>query len=199
MLASLRHPNVVRYLGAVVEPPTYCLVTEYCDGRDLHAALQVPIPPGFVLRVSAGVAAGMLYLHKNKVIHRDLKGPNILLEGAGGVKLIDFGLATLMPECSTGGGMLTAEMGTYRWMAPEVVRHEPYSTSADVYSFAMVLFELLTHQIPWPSLPPLQAAIAAALTDDPMSLPHGMPPPFESLIRACMHRDPIERPTFGSV
>ena len=162
-LTQLRHPNIIQCLGVLVEPPTYGLVLELCDGRDLSSALGAATPPGFLLRVASGVTAGMMHMHGQGIMHRDLKGSNVLLDQAGAVKLTDFGLAIDAPDCTASGGWLTAETGTLRWMAPEVIRHERYSKKADVFSFGMVLYELLTHDVPFPDRPALQAAVAVAL------------------------------------
>jgi hypothetical protein len=144
-LTQLRHPNFVEYLGCVVEPPTYCLVLEYCPGGDLYAALRRPTSPGLAAGVLRGVAAGMAYLHSRRYIHRDLKSSNVLLDSVGRPKLMDFGLSRRLEDGDE--GEMTAETGTYRWMAPEVIRHESYTQSADVFSFGMLVFELLTHQV----------------------------------------------------
>ena len=139
-LTKLRHPNIVQYLGCVMSPPTYCLVLEFCDAGDLYRALRLPAgtPPGLLVRVAHAVAAGMAYLHRRKIMHRDLKSSNVLLNTAGGVKLTDFGVAVQMDgggDEGNGEGFgslgdydrscdpLTTETGTYRWMAPEVARH----------------------------------------------------------------------------
>lgn len=84
----------------VQEQLTYCVVLEYCDGGDLHQALQRPTPPGFFLRVAGGVATGLAFLHGRGIMHRDLKSPNVLLHGERGVKIADFGLAALRGDCS---------------------------------------------------------------------------------------------------
>ena len=130
-LAKLRHPNIVSCLGVLAEPPTYGLVLEFCAGSDLSAAVRSPTPRGFALHAARSVAAGMAYLHGQRVMHRDLKGGNVLLGEGGAIKLTDFGLAAPAPDDTVVGGMLTAETGTYRYMAPEVIRHERYSKSAE--------------------------------------------------------------------
>lgn len=108
-------------MGVLVEPPTFGLVLEYCEGLDVRTALEWPITPGLVMRVAEGVAAGMTYLHGEGLLHRDLKGANVLLHADGHVKITDFGLAVSGPDSKIGGGgWLTAETGTYRFMAPEV-------------------------------------------------------------------------------
>ena len=82
----------------MIEPPTHALVLEYLDGRDLTAALALPTPAGFLMQVASGVAGGMAYLHSERVMHRDLKGGNVLLGAAGEVKITDFGLCVRAPD-----------------------------------------------------------------------------------------------------
>ena len=100
-------------------------------------------PPALLalLKMGAEVARGMDYLHKRRVVHRDIKAANLLLDDAGCVKIADFGVARLL---DAGGGVMTAETGTYRWMAPEIITHAPYDEKADVYSYGILLWELLT-------------------------------------------------------
>ena len=81
-LTQLRHPHIVQCLGAVVEPPTHCLVLEYCEGGDVRSALQKLTPPGFALHVAEGVASGMAFLHRKGIMHRDLKSANVLIVGS---------------------------------------------------------------------------------------------------------------------
>lgn len=104
------------------------------------------------------VAMGMNYLHLCSVIHRDLKSGNILIDSHGLVKISDFGLSCLLDNGSTSD--LTAETGTYRWMAPEVIRHEPYSSKADVYSFGIVLWEMIAKDQPFRGMTPIQGLLS---------------------------------------
>jgi len=201
-LTQLRHPHVVQYLGAVQEPPTHCLVLEYCGGGDVRSALRSATPPGFVMRVAEGIASGMAYLHRKGIMHRDLKSANVLIDGGGAVKLTDFGVATEVHEGGTSSlempdaREMTAETGTLRWMAPEVARHEKYRKSADVYSFGMVLFELVTHEVPFADRLPLQAAVATSLYGYRPTLPPDTPTQLARLVEACWHATPTERPSF---
>ena len=201
-LTQLRHPHVVQYLGAVQEPPTHCLVLEYCAGGDVRTALRSATPPGFVLRAAEGIASGMAYLHRKGIMHRDLKSANVLIDGGGAVKLTDFGVATEVHEGGTSSlempdaREMTAETGTLRWMAPEVARHEKYRKSADVYSFGMVLFELVTHEVPFADRLPLQAAVATSLYGYRPTLPPDTPTHLARLVEACWHATPTERPSF---
>ena len=126
-LKKLHHTNIIRFLGAIYNPSplTYCLVLEFCDGGDLAVALaRGCTPPKFFSNVASGVANGMFYLHKMKFMHRDIKPSNVLLSGdprSGNfvAKLTDFGLAVKIQNPSVNNGReLTAETGTYRYMAP---------------------------------------------------------------------------------
>jgi serine/threonine protein kinase len=98
----------------------------------------------------------MNYLHLCSIMHRDLKSGNVLIDSHGTAKISDFGLSCVLDMGSSRD--LTAETGTYRWMAPEVIRHEPYSNKADVYSFGVVLWELLSRDQPFRGLTPIQGA-----------------------------------------
>ena len=89
--------------------------------------------------------------------------------------------------------------GTYRWMAPEVTRHEGYTKSADVFSYAMLLFELITHEVPFADRPPLQAAVAIGLQDFRPPLPPETPTGITNIICSCWRRRPATRPKFGAL
>ncbi|KAJ4823134.1 hypothetical protein Tsubulata_043134 [Turnera subulata] len=109
----------------------------------------------FILRVAIDVSRGMQCLHHNNIVHRDLKTANLLMDENGVVKVADFGVARVQDQ----SGVMTAETGTYRWMAPEVIEHKAYDHKADVFSFGIVLWELLTGKLPYEQLTPLQAAV----------------------------------------
>jgi len=140
-------------------------------------------------------------LHRRGIMHRDLKSANVLIDRGGAIKITDFGVSIRVPDKSieTGGCELTAETGTLRWMAPEVARHERYQKSADVYSFSMLLFELLTHQAPFSDRLPLQAVVATALQGLRPPTPEGTPDTITGLMKRCWHARPAERPTFDQL
>jgi mitogen-activated protein kinase kinase kinase 11 len=202
-LTKLHHCNIIHFLGAIFNPSplTYCLVLEYCDGGDLSASLSRMTPPNFFKIVASGVASGLLYLHKKKILHRDVKPGNVLLSGdlRGNftAKLTDFGLAAMLQNNASinngRGGDLTAETGTYRYMAPEVIKHERYQYSADIYSLSMLLWEMITREAPFKKLSQIEAAGSVALEGKRPPFPKGIPSYVKSMIEKCWTEKPDQR------
>ncbi|KAK6131333.1 hypothetical protein DH2020_034936 [Rehmannia glutinosa] len=119
ILRKVRHKNVVQFIGACTRPPLLCIVTEFMSGGSvydfLHKQKGVFKLPA-ILKVAVDVSKGMSYLHQNNIIHRDLKAANLLMDENEVVKIADFGVARVQLQ----SGVMTAETGTYRWMAPEL-------------------------------------------------------------------------------
>uniref|UniRef100_A0AAV1UTU4 TKL protein kinase n=1 Tax=Peronospora matthiolae TaxID=2874970 RepID=A0AAV1UTU4_9STRA len=197
VVTKLRHPNIVLFLGAAVDPPRYCLVFEFMENGTLTDFIRSHRGPIDFFRLASQMTMGMNYLHLCSIMHRDLKSGNVLIDSHGTAKISDFGLSCVLEIGSSSN--LTAETGTYRWMAPEVIRHEPYSTKADVYSFGIVLWELLARDQPFRGLTPIQAAFAVARQHMRPALPRQTPVKIGELIEHCWHHDPARRPDFGSI
>uniref|UniRef100_A0A804RGI0 non-specific serine/threonine protein kinase n=1 Tax=Zea mays TaxID=4577 RepID=A0A804RGI0_MAIZE len=169
ILREVQHKNVVRFIGACTKPPQFCIIT-------------------------VDVCRGMCYLHERGIIHRDLKTANLLMDKDHVVKVADFGVARFQDQ----GGVMTAETGTYRWMAPEVINHQPYDNKADVFSFAIVIWELITSKIPYESMTPLQAAVGVRQGLRP-GLPKKTHPKVLDLMQRCWEADPSARPAFPDI
>lgn len=203
-LQRLHHPNVIRLLGSIYNPSpqTYGLVLEYCESGDLSTALNNPTPSNFFWRVAEDVAKGMNYLHRKNILHRDIKPANVLLSGnvPGGnftAKLSDFGVAIM--HYGAVGEEHTAETGTYRWMPPEIIRHEVYSYAADVYSYALVVWQLVTHELPFKNYSQIEAAGKVAVERARPPFPHGTPELIIALIETCWRENPDERLSFAQI
>ncbi|XP_008466447.2 serine/threonine-protein kinase STY46-like isoform X2 [Cucumis melo] len=198
IMRKLRHKNVVQFIGASTRPPSFFIVTEYMSGGSIHDFLHqqkgvLSFPS--LLRVAIDVSKGMDYLHQKNIIHRDLKAANLLMDEYGVVKVADFGVARVLAQ----SGVMTAETGTYRWMAPEVIEHKPYDHKADVYSFGIVLWELLTGQLPYNNLTPLQAAIGVVQKGLRPKIPRHAHPMIVDLLEKCWLQDPSLRPEFSEI
>ncbi|KAG6394637.1 hypothetical protein SASPL_145226 [Salvia splendens] len=206
MLSRVQHKNLVKFIGACKEPVTV-IVTELLLGGTLRKHLINLRPRCLDIRVAIGfaldIARAMECLHSHGIIHRDLKPENLLLtEDRRTVKLADFGLAR--EESLT--EMMTAETGTYRWMAPELystvtLRHgekKHYNHKVDAYSFAIVLWELIHNKLPFEGMSNLQAAYAAAFKNVRPSADE-LPEELARIVTLCWKEDANARPNFTQI
>lgn len=150
----------MQLVAACKKPPVFCIITEYLSGGSLRAFLHKlehkSVPLQKLLAIALDIARGMEYIHSQGVIHRDLKPENILFDEDFCVKIADFGIACEEAFCD----VLAEDPGTYRWMAPEMIKHKPYGHKVDVYSFGLLLWEMVTGKIPYEDMTPVQAAFA---------------------------------------
>ena len=140
-MEALRHPNIVMFLGACTKPPNFAIVLEYCSKGSLWSTIQnldLSLTWEDRRRFALDTARGVNYLHtcSPPVIHRDLKSLNLLLDDSYRVKLADFGWTKGLENYMTG------KIGTYQWMAPEVIASQKYSEKADVFSYGIILWEI---------------------------------------------------------
>ncbi|OMO80028.1 hypothetical protein CCACVL1_13213 [Corchorus capsularis] len=198
IMRKVRHKNVVQFIGACTKAPSLCIVTEFMSGGSvydyLHKQKGVFKLPS-LLKVAIDISKGMNYLHQNNIIHRDLKAANLLMDENEVVKVADFGVARVKAQ----SGVMTAETGTYRWMAPEVIEHKPYDHKADVFSFGIVLWELLTGKLPYDYLTPLQAAVGVVQKGLRPTIPKNTNPKLADLLVRCWQQDPTQRPDFSEI
>lgn len=196
------HPNVLRLLAACLHPQHLALVTEFCSRGSLYNMLHTPgaahLTPHQLLSLWLGVARGMQHLHACRVLHRDLKSANLLLDDMGAVKIGDFGLSRI---CSgrVAHQAMTGGLGTYQWMAPEVLTSQIYSDKADVYSFGMVMWECITGKLPYEGMTAMQAGLRVATQGLRPDIPGHVDPEQAQLIRDCWAPVSDQRPTFAQV
>ncbi|MED6197556.1 hypothetical protein PIB30_057497 [Stylosanthes scabra] len=203
LLVKLRHPNVVQFLGAVTDKKPLMLITEYLRGGDLHRYLKVKssVSTSTAINFAMDIARGMAYLHSepNVIIHRDLKPRNVLLvnSSADHLKVGDFGLSKLIKvKSSHDVYKMTGETGSYRYMAPEVFKHRRYDKKVDVFSFAMILYEILEGEPPFTNLEPYEGAKHVAEGHRPIIRAKGYGPELRELIELCWAGDTNQRPSF---
>lgn len=199
-LKELRHPNIVHFLGVCSQAEQYFIVMEYCPYGDLYGALHVhgQSTPSNVVKWSKGIAAGMEYLHKHRIIHCDLKSPNILIGRKSNVKIIDF--------CSTGGSKALRRpesnqrfMYTAAWSSPENIRKESSCYTGDVWSYGVVLWELLTCEVPYKNLHPNMILYGVAQNRIGLPIARSLPKGYRRLIEECQNHKPQKRPSFKQI
>ncbi|KAH8486965.1 hypothetical protein H0E87_025816 [Populus deltoides] len=199
LLFRLRHPNIITFVAACKKPPVFCIITEYLAGGSLRKFLhqQEPhsVPLNLVLKLALDIAHGMQYLHSQGILHRDLKSENLLLGEDMSVKVADFGISCLESQCGSSKGFT----GTYRWMAPEMIKEKHHTKKVDVYSFGIVLWELLTALTPFDNMTPEQAAFAVCQKNARPPLSPKCPLAFSHLINRCWSSNPGKRPHFDEI
>jgi len=143
------HPNVVRLFGVSLEQQQLpVIVMEYCEGGSLDKLLfesNVKLSDDYKIRLVRGIAAGMLHLHKHNIIHRDLAARNILLTASGDPKISDFKMSRVLVRDE---GKTKSNLGPVCWMAPESLAHNSYSKKTDVWTFGVVVYEIVAQSEP---------------------------------------------------
>ncbi|CAL9059467.1 unnamed protein product [Musa banksii] len=199
MLANLKHPNIVRFIGACRKPMVWCIVTEYAKGGSVRQFLMKrqnrSVPLKLAVKQALDIAKGMEYVHGLGFIHRDLKSDNLLIFADKSIKIADFGVARI--EVKPEG--MTPETGTYRWMAPEMIQHRPYNQKVDVYSFGIVLWELITGMLPFQNMSAVQAAFAVVNKGVRPVVPQDCLPALGEIMTRCWDADPDVRPSFSEI
>ena len=201
ILKNLHHPNILLYMGACTIGPQYFVVTEFCDNGNLfeflHMMRDTKLTYNDARRIALEIAYGMNYLHgfKPPILHRDLKSMNVLLDRNCTVKLADFG------NTRTFQIQMTKQKGTFQWMAPEVIKGNTYSESSDVFSFGIIMNELVTR------IPPYHGTDKKDVAKKVVNNPNYRPPYNEKkvpkdwidIMTKCWQHDEKKRPNFGEV
>lgn len=150
LLKNLSHPNIVRYLGTAREADSLNILLEFVPGGSISSLLGKfgSFPESVIRMYTKQLLLGLEYLHKNGIMHRDIKGANILVDNKGCIKLADFGASKKVVELATINGAKSMK-GTPYWMAPEVILQTGHSFSADIWSVGCTVIEMATGKPPW--------------------------------------------------
>nr|XP_032646627.1 mitogen-activated protein kinase kinase kinase 21 [Chelonoidis abingdonii] len=214
LFSMLKHPNIIELHGVCLREPNLCLVMEFARGGSLNRALAGAattcggsrwgrrVPPHILVNWAVQIARGMLYLHEEAIVpilHRDLKSSNILLLQKiehddicnKTLKITDFGLAREWHRTTK-----MSAAGTYAWMAPEVIKSSVFSKGSDIWSYGVLLWELLTGEVPYRGIDGLAVAYGVAVNKLTLPIPSTCPEPFAKLMKECWEQDPHIRPSF---
>ncbi|XP_068795108.1 mitogen-activated protein kinase kinase kinase 21 isoform X3 [Struthio camelus] len=220
LFSMLKHPNIIALHGVCLREPNLCLVMEFARGGSLNRALAAAaapgspagaarggrrIPPHILVNWAVQIARGMLYLHDEAIVpilHRDLKSSNILLLEKmehddicnKTLKITDFGLAREWHRTTK-----MSAAGTYAWMAPEVIKSSLFSKGSDIWSYGVLLWELLTGEVPYRGIDGLAVAYGVAVNKLTLPIPSTCPEPFAKLMKECWEQDPHIRPSFALI
>ncbi|XP_018556573.1 raf-1 proto-oncogene, serine/threonine kinase a isoform X4 [Lates calcarifer] len=207
VLRKTRHVNILLFMGYMTKD-NLAIVTQWCEGSSLYKHIHV-LETNFkmiqLMDIARQTAQGMDYLHAKNIIHRDMKSNNIFLHEGLTVKIGDFGLATVKARWS-GSHQVEQPSGSILWMAPEVIRmqdNNPYSFQSDVYSYGIVLFELMTGELPYSQIANRDQIIFMVgrgyLSPDLSKLYKNCPKAMKRLVADCIKKSKDERPLFPQI
>ncbi len=206
--SALNHPNIVSIFDIGVANPGRFIVMEYVSGRTLRDMLkQGPLLDSLV-ELGSQMARALSAAHAAGITHRDIKPENLMVRDDGYVKIVDFGLATLLREEPGGKSLLQSSVtlpgqifGTPRYMSPEQARGESSGAPSDIFSLGMVFYEMATGRCPFSgsSIPEVLQAIVAQNPEEPSHWNPAITPAHDQLILAMLRKNPSERPSASAV
>lgn len=199
-LRELNHKNVIKFRGISQNSNFYYIIMEWCQYGTLHDHLHngKQLSATILSDFAQQIANGMKYLHSKKIIHRDLKPSNILLTKQDVLKISDFGTHKVFYNDKLPVTSVTYA-GTHAYMAPEVIRSEPYSYPIDVWSYGVVLWEILTSDEPYKNLDSSAVVWAVGNNSFKLPVPSNFPGGFSRILDGCWKANPSERFTFQQV
>ncbi|NXI56036.1 M3K19 kinase, partial [Chloroceryle aenea] len=201
LLKTLKHVNIVTYLGTCLEDNILSIFMEFVPGGSISSIINRfgPLPEIVLCKYTKQILHGVAYLHDNCVVHRDIKGNNVMLMPNGVVKLIDFGCARRLAWVSLSGTqseMLKSVHGTPYWMAPEVINESGYGRKSDIWSVGCTVFEMATGKPPLASMDRIAAMFYIGAHGGLMpSLPDRFSGAAVDFVHVCLTRDQHERPS----
>jgi mitogen-activated protein kinase kinase kinase len=202
LLRDLQHPNIVQYLGASSSAEHLNIFLEYVPGGSVqtmlnsYGALREPLIRNFVRQIVTGLA----YLHGREIIHRDIKGANILVDNKGGIKISDFGISKKIEASNILNGAGNNKnrpslQGSVFWMAPEVVKQTSYTRKADIWSLGCLVVEMMTGTHPFPDCSQLQAIFKIGGAKISPTIPNHASAEAQTFLKAAFEVEHTKRPS----
>uniref|UniRef100_H2YSR3 Mitogen-activated protein kinase kinase kinase 1 n=1 Tax=Ciona savignyi TaxID=51511 RepID=H2YSR3_CIOSA len=202
LMRRLSHPNIVRLHGITKEGPLYNIFIEWCAGGSVSTLLSHygAFNEGVIMNYTLQLLRGLSYIHEQYLIHRDIKGANLLIDSTGQrLRISDFGAAARLASKGTGAGEFQGQLlGTIAFMAPEVLRGEQYGRSCDVWGCGCVITEMASGKPPWEAdMHSNHLALIFKIASSPTvpPIPDHLSPAMKDLCRRCLQANPRDRPT----
>ncbi|KAM9697501.1 serine/threonine-protein kinase Nek11 isoform 2-T3 [Dama dama] len=196
LLSKLNHPAIVKFHANFVEQDKFCIITEYCEGRDLDCKIQEykevgkTFPESQIIEWFIQLLLGVDYMHERKILHRDLKSKNIFLKN-NKLKIGDFGVSRLLiGSCD----LATTLTGTPHYMSPEALKHQGYDTKSDIWSLACILYEMCCMNHAFTGSNFLSIVLKIVEGDTP-SLPERYPRQLNAIMESMLNKSPSLRPS----
>ncbi|RVE54858.1 hypothetical protein evm_000625 [Chilo suppressalis] len=192
---QLKHPNIIRMIDSFDTESELVVVTEYAE-KELHSILAKKgcLNEDQVKKITWDLVSALYYLHSHRVLHRDLKPQNVLLDSTGRAKLCDFGLARIMTNSTH---ILTSIKGTPLYMAPELIEEKPYDHQADLWSLGCIVYELMAGQPPFCTMSIWQ--LVRMIKHKPVQWPSFISIDARSFLQGLLHKDPMKRMSWPEI
>lgn len=197
-MKSLKHINIVQYYGAEKHGSTLDIFLEYVPGGSIAALIKRfgRLSEDIVRQFTKQILIGLLYLHENRIVHRDIKGANILINVEGVIKLADFGASKKIQDIMTMSTDFKSLIGTPNFMAPEVITQEGHGRPADIWSIGCTVLEMFTGKPPFSECTTAAAVMfKIASTNDPPMFADCISEKAKDFLRNCFERDQSKRYT----
>eukprot|EP01083_Nonionella_stella_P068185 180826_1 len=196
VLSALQHPNIVQYFGTEYSKNVLNVFLEFVSGGSIATLLKKfgKFNEKLVQLYSRQILLGLEYLHMHRIVHRDIKGGNILVDNSGVCKLADFGASRRLSDTTIERPTHSLH-GTPYWMAPEVIKQTGHGRQADIWSMGCTVIEMLTGRPPWYKFQTqVSALFHIASTNEPPEFPEDISDSGKDFILRCLERDPRKRP-----
>ena len=205
IMAQLHSPNIVQFYGFYISP-AYSIVMEYMPNSSLFRMLgsDQPLEWSLRLNIALDISKGVVFLHHENILHRDLKSMNVLLDKTYQAKLTDFGLSKVKTETKSHAIATKTSskdsVGTLQWMAPELFERKAiFTQKSDIYSLGVTLWELSSRKIPFADAPNPQIIPMWVQKGDREDIPENCPPALGTVIQQCWAGEPKDRPDADKV
>ncbi|KAF9917504.1 hypothetical protein FBU30_000714 [Linnemannia zychae] len=198
VLKDLDHENIVQYLGFAQNEETANIFLEYVSGGSIESCLKRsgPFPEAVIRSFTRQILLGLEYIHSKKIVHRDIKAANVLVDEQGICKISDFGISKRNAQSQGGYDENVGSLqGSVFWMAPEMVTSKAYGAKVDIWSFGCLVLEMFTGQQPWKGYAPQQALFTIGSSSAHPPIPETISEEGQRFLARCFITDANQRPT----